>query len=85
MGKTEEKMISLASLTPEQREKFVEIVSNVIAETVQNVGGTVPEGPIYAALMSVGITIEDFQTVISKLVEDSRVRRVGNHCLVATS
>lgn len=50
-----------------------------VADTVREVG-TAPEGPIYAALSTKGITHTDFEAIVRTLCNTGLIARAG-HCL----
>jgi hypothetical protein len=61
------------------------ILANIVEDTVREVGSEgAPSGPIYAALMAYGITLEEYEAVIEKLIRSGRVRR-SNHVLHAVA
>lgn len=52
---------------------------NAVVETVRETGDHgAPGGVLYAALMNVGITLEQFETLMGALVEAGKLRRSGN-------
>ena len=55
------------------------LIASIILECVEAEPDGCPEGPMYAALMSV-MSFEEFTNVTSALVTVGRVKR-SNHCL----
>jgi hypothetical protein len=53
-------------MTPQQIEA-VRVIARAIVESVRDVG-TAPAGPMYAALMGQGCTLNQFQQIMGQLV-----------------
>ena len=51
----------------------------IIVESVRNMGSMgAPSGPMYAALMSTGITLDQYQTIMDGLVAAGKLKRRGH-------
>jgi hypothetical protein len=71
------------SLTPEQGRVFTELC-NIIVETVKETGSVgAPSGIMYAAVMNVGMRLEQYELIMAALVKDGRLRKRG-HVYYAT-
>lgn len=58
----------------------VRTLLNVIVETVKEAGEQgAPAGPMYAALMTTGMSLEQFETIMGVLVRTGHLRH-SNHC-----
>jgi len=54
-------------------------VADAIIESVKECGSSgAPAGPMYAALMSRGCTLEQFEQIMSGLVKAGKLRKSGN-------
>ena len=68
--------------TPEDIRKVVTMV-NVIVEAVKETGTNgAPEGPMYAALMAHGCTLDQFNLLVDLAVRAGKLRKRG-HLLFA--
>jgi hypothetical protein len=66
-----------ATLTPAQAEALRKVVTAVL-DTIREAGPLgAPGGVIYAALMHVGCTLEQYEQLMGALVRSGRVRREG--------
>lgn len=65
-------------MTPEQA-SLLRTVANAILETVKEMGpqGT-PAGPLYAALMTTGMSLEQFESIMNGLVAAKMLRHSGH-------
>lgn len=72
-------------MTPERAQAkaldFVHQIVTAIIETVNESDPTIgaPGGHLYAALMHAGINLDQFEKIMSTLVQSGRVRKRG-HC-----
>lgn len=66
----------------EQQEKVnnvLRMVAVAIVESVKEMGVQgAPAGPLYAALMPTGMTLEVFEQIMSGLVREGQVRKSGH-------
>lgn len=62
----------------EQQTKLLRKVTTAIVETVQEMGTQgAPGGPIYAALMTTGMSLEQFEMIMNELVQGKVLRKSG--------
>jgi hypothetical protein len=65
-----------------QQRAVIEVVAAVL-DTIKEMGPQgAPEGPLYAALMGSGCTLNQFQGIVGILVRSGKVRQSG-HVLYA--
>lgn len=51
----------------------------IIVEAVKDMGAMgAPSGPMYAALMSTGMTLDQYQTIMDGLVSSGKLKQVGH-------
>lgn len=51
----------------------------IIVEAVKDMGAMgAPSGPMYAALMSTGMTLDQYQTIMDGLVSSGKLKRRGH-------
>jgi hypothetical protein len=55
-------------------------VIKAVADTIKEMG-TIPSGHVYAAFMSAGISLEAYESIINRLVQEGFVRRDPHHLL----
>lgn len=55
----------------------------MIAETIEECPEGVPEGTLYAMLMSIGCSLERFNTIVNIMISSKKVRREGHLLLAA--
>jgi hypothetical protein len=61
-----------------QQTQMLKKVCNAIVETVKEMGKQgAPAGPLYAALMTTGMTLENFEQIMSGLVAAKMLRKSG--------
>jgi hypothetical protein len=53
-------------------------VSKAVIETVNESPQGAPAGPMYAAFMARGMSLETFEAITGALVDAGRIRRVGH-------
>jgi hypothetical protein len=58
-------------------EEALDHYANAIAETVEELGSPAPLGPMYAAFMVAGLSLEAFDAVINRLVARGGWRRTS--------
>lgn len=59
-------------------------VSVAVLQAVAESAGPVPEGPLYAVATSSGCTLEQWEAIVSALVETGMLQRVGRDQIRAT-
>jgi hypothetical protein len=64
------------AVTREQFAAGLEIVL-AVGNTVRELG-SVPAGAVYAAIMSHGVSLEGFNSIVNTLVKAGAIRREGN-------
>jgi len=58
--------------------ELLDKVLDLVATTVEECGGTgCPGGILYAGMMNVGVTLEQFEAIMARLVRDGRVTKRG--------
>ena len=57
---------------------FVRHVFNAIVETVNEQPDGAPAGPMYAAFMAHGMSLEQFEQITGALVAAGKIKRRGN-------
>ena len=68
-----------------QQLNAIRLVCNAIIESVKLAGPMgVGSGVVYSALLSTGISLSQYQSLIDGLVRAGKITN-DNHCLVATS
>lgn len=60
-----------------QPQNIIKILADIVIEAVQASPQGVPGGHLYAALMSVGLTLEQFERLMGLLVEAGKVAKRG--------
>lgn len=67
-----------SKLTKEALIAFVELC-NAVVDAVKEAGPQgAPAGPMYAAFMSVGMSLEQFERMMAALVKSGRLRKSGD-------
>jgi hypothetical protein len=61
-----------------QQAKALIALCEIILETVQECPEGAPSGVIYAALMSIGITPQQYESLVDVLVKSGRITRSGH-------
>jgi hypothetical protein len=72
-------------LTPQQQDAIrkLQTVSRIIIDAVEQAGSLgYPGGQLYAALMTLGCTIQQFDAIMDALVHCGKLRKAG-HCYFA--
>ena len=68
-------------MTKEEAVEVLRKTADVIVETCREAGPDgAPAGPLYAALMGLGMTLEQFELLMGTLARAGRLKRVGYHC-----
>jgi hypothetical protein len=71
--------------TAEKAMKMMVALSKVVEETVIEAGPDgAPSGPVYAALMTVGVTLPVYESIVDALIGLGKIRR-SNHVLYAVT
>jgi hypothetical protein len=70
-------------MTPEQM-KALQAIANAVTETVKAMGPLgAPAGPMYAAMMASGCSLDQFEQIMAALVRAGKLRKQGNLYFVA--
>lgn len=73
-----DKLHQYSKLTKEALIAFVELC-NAVVDAVKEAGPQgAPAGPMYAAFMSVGMNLEQFERMMAALVKSGRLRKSGD-------
>lgn len=62
----------------QQGTNVLKILADIVIETVKTSPDGVPAGHLYAALMSVGLSLEQFERLMGLLVEADKVTKRGH-------
>ena len=66
-------------MNPEQAVQAVRQIATIIEETAGEAGPLgAPSGVVYAALMSVGISLDMYQAILDRMVQAGRVTLSGD-------
>ena len=69
-------------MKPNTKQTLVSVMLvDAICETVLETGEA-PEGPMYAAFMQYGVSLEQFQSLVNAAVATGKIKRGGNYVLV---
>lgn len=64
--------------------KALMAIASAIVETVEELGEQgLPAGHLYATLMGIGCSLEQFNTIVGTLVEAGKIRKQGHLLLPA--
>lgn len=68
----------------ERQKQAITAISMAICEAVAEMPDGLPAGPLYAALMTTGITLEQFEIIMDTLVSIGKVRKSGHQYFPCT-
>lgn len=70
-------------MTKDQAKLILKHLADVVVETVREAGAEgAPEGPMYAAFMAHGLSLDAFTAIVEALIAAKKIRR-SNHVLYA--
>lgn len=63
------------------RDEVIRVCADAVGEAIQELR-KVPSGHLYAMLMSTGMDLDTYQSIVDKLIADGKIRQERSHLLV---